>query len=72
LWAALNEEDNSMSDREIIERGYQDTVLLVFRRFFEGYTVAQDADARDQVEQSFRRGVLAAREARDRALALLP
>jgi hypothetical protein len=61
-----------MTEREIIERGYQERVLVVFKTFSQAYLEAQDANGRQQAEQNFRRGIEVARDLRDRALALLP
>jgi hypothetical protein len=61
-----------MTDREIIGSSYQDTVALVYRRFFDSYLVADDDEQRAHAEQAFQRGIQKAREIRDRALAILP
>lgn len=61
-----------MTDRELIGSGYQDTITVLYRRFFDSYLVADDDEAREHAEKAFQRGVQKAREIRDRALAILP
>ena len=61
-----------MTDRELIGSGYQDTIALLYRRFFDSYLVADDDEEREHAEKAFQRGVQKAREIRDRAMAILP
>ena len=61
-----------MTDREIIGGAYQDTIALVYSRFFDAYLVADDDEQREHAEKAFQRGIQKAREIRDRALAILP
>jgi hypothetical protein len=61
-----------MTDRELIGSGYQDTIAVLYRRFFDAYLVADDDEEREHAEKAFQRGVQKAREIRDRAMAILP
>lgn len=61
-----------MNDSDLIHAGYQGTVKQLYADFFASYTGTNDPAARQQIEQRFIKGLITARQVRDRALAILP
>ena len=60
-----------MTDEQLIEEVYQDTVERMCSQLFNVLLVSQNGAEREEAEQRFQAGVLKAREARDRAKKLL-
>lgn len=61
-----------MTDRDLIQAAYEDTVRSAYRVFFESYTNAQGSKPdEDAAEANLQRAFTHARHIRDRALALL-
>ena len=61
-----------MTDQQIITQAYEEKVKLLFSTFFDAWSLAKDADEKTKSEQRFQRGIQLARQARDRAIAILP
>ena len=62
-----------MSDSDIIKASYEDLVGQVFDAFYNDAFVAKPSPSQlQQAEAKFRNGILRAREARDKAISLLP
>jgi hypothetical protein len=62
-----------MSDSDIIKNCYEDLVGQVFDAFYNDAFLAKPSPTQlEQAEAKFRNGILRAREARDKAIALLP
>jgi hypothetical protein len=60
-----------MTDQDIINQAYQETLSKLFSIFFDAYSIAANAADKTQAEQRFQNGVNAARSARDKAITLL-
>jgi len=61
-----------MSDKELINRAYADTVETLFKVFFEEFTSARgDPDREQGAKDRFRKGIDHARRVREVALDLL-
>ncbi|MGE5305587.1 MAG: hypothetical protein ACM3TN_19930 [Alphaproteobacteria bacterium] len=61
-----------MTDQQIITQAYEEKVKLLFSTFCDAWSLAKDADEKTKSEQHFQRGIQLARQARDRAIAILP
>jgi hypothetical protein len=61
-----------MTDQQIITQAYEEKVHILFSTFCDAWSLAKDADDRSKSEQHFQIGVQLARQARDRAIAILP
>jgi predicted lipoprotein len=62
----------SVSDEDLIRQAYEEFVKNLFRNFYEAYTTSNSTTQEKAAEQAFQNAVKAARNARDRALAILP
>jgi hypothetical protein len=60
-----------MSDEEIINKAYGDTIQLVFTTFYQACILARTDEEQRVAEQKFGTGVTFARQVRDRAIAIL-
>ena len=61
-----------MTDQQIIAQAYEDKVKTLFATFCDAWSLAKNADEKTASEQHFQRGIQLARQARDRAIAVLP
>jgi hypothetical protein len=61
-----------MTDQQIITQAYEQKVQVLFSTFCDTWSLAKDADEKTKAEQHFQRGIQLARQARDRAIAILP
>jgi S-methylmethionine-dependent homocysteine/selenocysteine methylase len=62
---AVNEED-------LIKQAYEEFIKNLFRNFYDAYTTSNSSTEEKAAEQIFQKAVKAARNARERALAILP
>ena len=60
-----------MTDSDIINEAYEDTIKQLFSVLFDSSVTAQTPAAQAQAEQRFQDGVRKARQVRDRAIALV-
>jgi len=60
-----------MSDEDLIKEAYEEFIKNLFKNFYDAYT-ASTSPTHEKAEQIFQNAVKAARNARDRALAILP
>lgn len=61
-----------MDDKAQVAEAYGATIQLMFKVFFESFTVAKgDTDKERDAEERFKAGVAHARHVRDRAVSLL-
>jgi hypothetical protein len=60
-----------MTDSDIINEAYADTVKNLFSVFFDSSVIAKTPADQTQAEQQFQAGVRKAREVRDKAMALV-
>ena len=60
-----------MTDSDIIQQAYEDTIKNLFGVLFDSSITAQTPAAQTQAEQQFQAGVRKAREVRDKAIALV-
>jgi hypothetical protein len=60
-----------MTDSEIINKAYEDTIQKIFAVLFDSSVVAKTPADQSQAEQQFQAGVHKAREVRDKAVALV-
>lgn len=61
-----------MSDEDLIRQAYEEFIKNLFKNFYETYTTSNSSVQVKAAEQVFQKAVKAARNARDRALAILP
>jgi hypothetical protein len=61
-----------MTDQQIITQAYEEKVQILFSTFSDAWSLAKDADDKTKSEQHFQIGIQLARQARDRAIAILP
>ena len=61
-----------MTDQQAIADQHGDMVKNLYSTFYDGYLEAKNAGEKKKVEQKFTSAVQDARDARDRALAILP
>ena len=61
-----------MSDEDLIKQAYEEFIRNLFRNFYDAYTTSDGSTQEKAAEQIFQKAVKAARNARDRALAILP
>lgn len=61
-----------MSDEDLIRQAYEEFIKSLFRNFYETYTTSNNSTHEKAAEQIFQNAVKAARNARDRAIAILP
>jgi hypothetical protein len=61
-----------MSDEDLIRQAYEEFIKNLFKNFYETYTTSNSSVQAKAAEQVFQNAVKAARNARDRALAILP
>ena len=61
-----------MSDENLIKQAYEEFIKNLFRNFYDAYTTSNSSTQEKAAEQIFQKAVKAARNARDRALAILP
>jgi hypothetical protein len=61
-----------MTDPEIIDKAYEDTIQQIYSVLYSALLIPQDANRREEAERRFQVGIRRAREIRDRAKQLLP
>jgi hypothetical protein len=61
-----------MSDEDLIKQAYEEFIKNLFKTFYDAYTTSNSSTHEKAAEQIFQNAVKAARNARDRALAILP
>ena len=61
-----------MTDQQIITQAYEEKIKTLFSTFCDAWSLAKEADEKMKAEQHFQIGVQLARQARDRAFAILP
>jgi hypothetical protein len=61
-----------MSDEDLIQQAYEEFIKNLFKNFYDAYTTSNGATHEKAAEQIFQNAVKAARNARDRALTILP
>ena len=61
-----------MSDEDLIKEAYEEFVKTLFENFYDAYTTSNSATHEKAAEQIFQNAVKTARNARDRAIAILP
>ncbi len=61
-----------MTDQQIITQAYEEKVRNLFSTFCDAWSLAKDTEEKTKAEQHFQRGIQLARQARDRAIAVLP
>jgi len=62
-----------MNDTDIIKKCYEAIVQQVFSAYWNDAVIAKPPPNQiTQIETKFKNGIIAARQARDRAIALLP
>lgn len=61
-----------MNDNDIIKSAYEAAVKQVYNTFVTSCLMARTPAETQQAEQNFVRGIVSARQIRDRALALIP
>ena len=60
-----------MTDNELTNQAYEDTVKSLFGVLFDSSVTAQSPAAESLAEQQFQAGIRKAREVRDKAIALV-
>jgi hypothetical protein len=61
------------NDADVIRKAYEDLIEVIFKNFYqEAFVSKPPPNQLQQAETNFRNGVAKARQARDRAIALLP
>jgi len=61
-----------MSDEDLIKQAYEEFIKSLFKNFYDAYTTSNSPIQEKAAEQIFQKAVKVARNARDRALAILP
>jgi hypothetical protein len=61
-----------MSDEDLIQQAYEEFIKNLFKNFYDAYTTSNNPTHEKAAEQIFQNAVKAARNARDRAIAILP
>jgi hypothetical protein len=61
-----------MKDKDQIQQAYEDFIKNLFKNFYEAYTTSNSPKEEAAAEKTFTAAVKVARDARDRALAILP
>jgi hypothetical protein len=61
-----------MSDEDLIKQAYEEFIKNLFKSFYDAYTTSNSSTQEKAAEQIFQNAVKVARNARDRALAILP
>jgi len=61
-----------MSDEDLIKQAYEEFIKNLFKNFYDAYTASANPTHEKAAEQIFQNAVKAARNARDRAVAILP
>jgi hypothetical protein len=61
-----------MSDKDLIQQAYEEFIKNLFKNFYDAYTASNNPTHEKAAEQIFQNAVKAARNARDRALTILP
>jgi len=61
-----------MSDEDLIKQAYEEFIKDLFKNFYDTYTTSNSPTQEKAAEQIFQKAVKTARNARDRALAILP
>jgi len=61
-----------MTDQQIITQAYEERVKTLFSTFCDAWSLAKQADDKIKAEQHFQTGIQLARQARDRAMTILP
>ena len=60
-----------MSDEDLIQQAYEEFIKNLFKNFYDAYTTS-NSSTHEKAEQIFQNAVKTARNARDRALTILP
>lgn len=60
-----------MTDSDIIQQAYEDTIQKLFAVLFDSSIIAQTPADQTKAEQQFQAGVRRTREIRDKAIALV-
>ena len=71
----LDSDSNNLmnGDADIIRKAYEDLIEGIFENFYQGAFVNKPTSKQlQQAETNFQNGIMMARKARDRAIALLP
>jgi hypothetical protein len=71
-YCAHDREDIIMTDQQIITQAYEEKVKTLFSTFCDAWSLAKNTDGKMDSEQHFQKGIQLARQARDRAIAILP
>ena len=61
-----------MSDEDLIKQANEEFIKNLFKNFYDAYTASTSPTHEKAAEQIFQNAVKAARNARDRAVAILP
>ncbi len=61
-----------MTDEDLIKHAYEEFIKNLFKNFYDAYTTSNGSTQEKAAEQIFQNAVKTARDARDRALAILP
>ena len=61
-----------MTDQQIITQAYEEGIKTLFSTFCDAWSLAKGADEKMKAEQHCQTGIQLARQARDRAFAILP
>ena len=61
-----------MTDEDLIKQAYEEFIKNLFKNFYDAYTTSNSSTQEKAAEQVFQNAVKTARDARDRALAILP
>jgi hypothetical protein len=61
-----------MTEKDIIESAYEETLKIVCNTFFTSYMIASSIEGKQEADARFIAGIKSARLARAQALAILP
>jgi len=61
-----------MSEDKLIQQAYEDFIKNLFKVFYDAYTTSENPKDEAAAERKFTKAVKVARDARDRAIAILP
>jgi hypothetical protein len=66
------QDSHLMTDEDLIKQAYEEFIKNLFKNFYDAYTTSNSSAQEKAAEQIFQNAVKTARDARDRALAILP
>jgi S-methylmethionine-dependent homocysteine/selenocysteine methylase len=61
-----------MSEDKLIQQAYEDFIKNLFKTFYEAYTTSKNSKDEAAAERVFTKAVKIARDARDRAISIVP